>query len=287
MRDFAEYVIARMLASLINLFPLAVSVWIARRIGEAMFLLMPERRRIALKNLTLVFGNSKSAAEKNSLAWESFRHLATSIIEFVRLPKWIKGLRQRFRVQGLKSFEDAYVRGKGVLLAMSHLGPWEYLAYLSYMTGHPAIILGKTIRNPYIHHWVRSLRKMLNLEYSDKAKGIRDILIELKRGHIVAIAIDQWAGNEGLRTQFFGTPTSTTSLPVRLARRSGCALIPAYCIRRACGQYELHLQPELFIRENENNWVEDTTAELNRLLEERIRQHPEQWLWIHRRWKTI
>lgn len=283
--DFLEYVLVHIVMALLNLFPISISTWIARKLGEAVFLIIPSRRRLALENLTIAFGNSRSDAERKEIALESFRHLATCVVEFFRLPKFVKVCADHVRFKGTEYLDCAFASKKGAVLVMSHLGPWEYLGFLTYLKKYPTIVLGRPIRNPYFYQWVKSLRKTVNLNYSDKNMGARKIFSELKANHLVAITIDQWAGNEGLWVDFFGMPTSTTSLPARLAKRTGCALIPAYCIRVAKGEYEIHVLPEVTVEEGGNNWVEEMTEKLNHLLEEQISSFPGQWVWTHRRWK--
>ena len=100
----------------------------------------------------------------------------------------------------------------------------------------------------------------------------------------VAIVIDQWAGREGVWVDFFGRATSTTSLPVRLAKKTGCALIPIYCLRKEIGRYEIQLLPAVPVSDDAD-WEIRTTKRLNEILESQIRQYPEQWSWSHRRWK--
>ena len=111
------------------------------------------------------------------------------------------------------------------------------------------------------------------------------MLAELKGGYGVVIMIDQWAGSEGVWTDFFGIPTSTTSLPARLAQRTGCALIPAFCRRKGDGFYEIQVMPAIYAHADDGMSELLITEKLNRWLEDRIRQFPEQWLWVHRRWK--
>ncbi|MBL7084522.1 MAG: lysophospholipid acyltransferase family protein [Candidatus Omnitrophica bacterium] len=284
-RHLVEYVLLRVVMGLINFFPISVSTWITRRIGDVMFLLAASRRRVALENLNVAFGNSKSDREKKRLALESFRHFITSFMEFSRIPKFVKDSAQRFRFSGTEHLKQAFARGRGLILVMSHLGPWEYLAFLAYLKRVPSMILGKRIRNPYLYKWVKSLRNMVNLKHTDKDEGVRKVISELRQNHLVGIVIDQWAGNEESWVDFFGVPASTTSLPVRLARKTGCALIPAYCIRVASGKYEIHVYPEVVLREDRDNWAEEVTRELNYLLEQQVRAFPEQWIWTHRRWK--
>jgi len=285
MSNFFVYALLRAVMAAINFFPIAVSTWISRRIGDIGFLIFASRREVALKNLDIAFGRSKSKAQKRRIALESFRHFVTSFMEFARIPKFIKASKAHFRFTGTEHLERAFARGKGLILVMSHLGPWEYLAFLTHLKNIPSIILGKRIRNPYIYEWVRRLRLAADLKHTDKTEGARKVLSELKQNHLVGIAIDQWAGNEELWVDFFGRPASTTSLPARLAKKTGCALVPSYCIRKSCGEYEICIFPELNIDKQDDNYEKKVTEKLNNLLEEKIRQFPEQWIWTHKRFK--
>jgi KDO2-lipid IV(A) lauroyltransferase len=283
--NFIEFTLARMVMFLINLFPIAVSTWIARRIGEAVFLIIPSRRRIALANLRIAFGDSKSDAQRRRIALESYRHLGTCMMEFFRLPGSVEKVSQHVQIKGSEYLDRAFARGKGVVLMMSHLGPWEYLGFLTYIKKYPTIVLGRPIKNPYFYQWVKSLREAVNLVYSDKNLGPRKLLSHLRQNGLVAITIDQWAGSEGLWIDFFNVATSTISLPARLAKRTGSALIPAYCIRTASGRYQIDVLPEVSAAGSGDNWVEEITKKLNHILEEQISSFPEQWVWTHRRWK--
>ena len=283
--NFIEYLLLRIPIEFINLFPISISTWIARKIGDLMFLILPKRRRVAIKNLNIAYGNSKSASKKIKIALESFRHLMVSIMELFRLPKFVKVSRKYVHFEGEEHINRALAKGKGIVFVMSHLGPWEYLAFFSYIRKHPATIMGRAIRNPYIYRWVKHLRSIIDLEHSDKDMGLRSILSELRHNHLVAIAIDQWAGNEGLWIDFFTTPTSTTSLPARLAKRTGCALIPAFCIRTASGRYKIYMEQEVSFNKDDDAYIVEATRQLNRLLEKKILAFPEQWAWMHDRWK--
>ncbi|MFC1699585.1 lysophospholipid acyltransferase family protein [Candidatus Omnitrophota bacterium] len=284
--NFLEFAIVRLSMALINFFPIAVSTWIARRIGELTFFLMPVRRRVAFENMNLAFGGALPDAEKRAVALESFRHLATAIMEFFRLPKFVKKSAGRVTLKGTEHLDRAFDRGRGAVLVMSHLGPWEYLVFLSYLKKYPTTVLGRPVRNPYFYRWIVSLRQIMELKHSDKMLGAREILSELRENHLVAITIDQWAGPEGLWSYFFNVPTSTTSLPARLAKRTGCALIPAYCVRINSGKYEIHVHPEVSLKAEADVWVEKMTNHLNSLLEQQIRAFPSQWMWTHKRWKN-
>jgi len=283
--NFIEYLFVHTTFVLINAFPINVSTWMARRIGDAAFLILLRRRKVALNNLTVAFGNSKSEKEKKRLTRESFRNLATCFMEFFRSPKFAKISEKHIQFQGVEHIERALAKAKGLILVMSHLGPWEYLGFIPYLKGYRSAILGKAIKNPYLYRRVKALRRMMNLDYIDKDEKAKKIFSLLKKNYGIAIAIDQWAGNEGIWVDFFGKPTSTTSVPAELAKRTGCTLLPAYCVRLASGEYQIHIEPEVLLRENDTNSVENTTKELNSRLEDEIRAFPEQWMWTHKRWK--
>ena len=284
--NFLEYLFLRVASEIVNAFPIEISSWIARRVGDLLFFLMTERRKIAFDNLDIAFGNTKTTTEKRRIARESFRHLTTSLMEFFRIPKILKGSERRFRFQGAQYTDQAFAKGKGVLLVISHLGSWELLAFLPYLKKYPCSVVGRSMKNPYIYQWIQSLRRSTTLNHIDKKSAAKAIFSELKKNHLVAILIDQWAGAEGLWTDFFGEPTSTTSIPARFARKTGCALVPACCLRIRSGQYLIQIKPEIPFPRNAENWEEQTTQELNRELEEQIAVHPEQWSWAHRRWKS-
>lgn len=283
---YTEYLLLRGLAGLINLLPLAASVWLARRAGDLLYLVMPKRRKIAFYNLDLAFGDTAAAARKKQIARESFRHLATSLVEFFRIPRLKSEAANRFIFSGVHHLEDAFAKFHGIVLVISHLGSWELLGFLPYLKGFQCAVVGKAMRNPYVYEWVKSLRAATSLKHIDKKNAAKEILRELHKNHLVAILIDQWDGPDGLRVPFFDHPTSTTSIPARLARKTQAVLIPGYCLRLRPGYYEIRIKPPVSVQDAEGeDWERATTEKLNRLLEEQIRLYTEQWTWTHRRWK--
>ena len=282
---FVEYGLLRTAAEFINIFPIKISTWITKRIGEFVWFLLPGRRKVALSNLNIAFGDSKTKKEKKKIVLQSFYHLTVSMMEFFRITKFEKTAEQNITLKGAENFDKAFEKGKGAILIMSHLGPWEYLAFVPHLKKYDCTVLGRAIRNPFIHRWILNLRKSVSVKNTPKVGAAKKILSQLKNNHMVAITMDQWAGNDELWIDFFNQSASTVSLPARLAKKTGCALIPTYCFRMAPGKYEIHCHPEIFFKDNENKSIEDLTVELNKTLEEQVAAHPEQWLWTHKRWK--
>ena len=271
--------------ALLRLAPLSLSGWIVKRVADIYFVCSHKRRHITLDNLTLAYGDTRSADQKRTIARKSFEHQALSILELFVSSKMRKNAAHRFPITGQSHFDEAVARGKGVVFVASHLGAWEYIGFPGCLQRYPHAVIVKKIKNPYLNNTIDALRRESDtVPIPKEASALRRTLAELHQNHGVAIVIDQWAGSEGLWVESFGRATSTTSLPARLAHKTGCALLPIYCVRKAIGQYEIHLLPAVPLPDGPD-WELQTTKRLNDILEAQIRQYPEQWSWNHRRWR--
>lgn len=268
-----------------RMLPVSFSDWIGRRAGDVIFFSMSRRRRVAVDNVRKAFGDSLPEANIRDIARVAFQSMSVSLIELFLIKKMRVKAEENFLILGKENLEKAFAQGKGVVLVISHLGAWEYLSFLPYLTGRDWAVVVKDVRNPYLNDYIKRLRLLTTVVPIEKINSMRPILRELRENHGVAILIDQWAGAEGLWLEFFSVKTSTTSIPTRLAKKTGCALIPAYCLRGSLGKYEIHIHPPVPLDPGDENWERVTTEKLNSLLEEQIKKYPEQWLWGHRRWK--
>jgi Kdo2-lipid IVA lauroyltransferase/acyltransferase len=280
-----EFILFRFFLWFAEILPLSVVCWIARRMGDLVFVLWRKRRGIALANVTRAFGSNLSANEKKELGRKSFEHVASAIAELFLIPTMIRDVKKRFRVDGLEHLDPALSRGRGVVLVISHLGSWESLLHLRFFIRTKSSVVVKKLRNPYIQKILEERRRMTGVNPVEKENSMKTVLSALKKNEVVAILIDQWDGPDGLWINFFGEATSTTSVPARLAKKTGCALIPAFCLRKGTGLFEIHLKPEVPIHGDGESWERATTERLNQILEGEILQSPEQWMWGHRRWK--
>ncbi len=283
-RYIIENALIRCTVAVLSLLPFSAISWIARRFGDLAYRIMAKRRAIALANLERAFGSSLPLERKKQLARKAFQHTALSIVELYFVRKLAREAHQRFTFHGFEHHEAAFAEGKGVILVISHLGSWEYLSFLPYLKGTPSCVVVKSIKNPLLDRQIDALRRVMKVDPVAKKSSSKKILTELKANHLAAILIDQWAGPEGLWTSFFGHETSTTSIPARLAKKTGAVLLPAACIRTGDWRYEIRFEKPVGVAAGET-WERDTTEALNRLLEEEIRRTPDQWTWGHKRWK--
>lgn len=280
-----EWVLIQSISALVTVLPFQIAYALSQKLGFIAYWVLRERREVALENLEGAFGDSFSAAEKRRIAKESFQNFAASLFDLLILKKTMKQARARFEFEGVEHLDAAFSRGKGIILVVSHLGSWEYLAFLSYLKKYPLLVVVKSFKNPFLNEWVRSLRRMTGINPIDKKNAAKPILNEVRKNHLVVILIDQWAGPEGFWGDFLGRPTSTTNLPARIALKTGADLIPAYCLRTKPGRYKIAIQPAVSVGPSDS--APQITNRLNRLLEEKITQYPEQWIWMHHRWKSI
>jgi len=280
-----QFYAVQALVTVLKLVPLSLSGWIVKRVADIYFSCSPKRRHIALDNLTIAYGDTLSTGQKRTIARRSFENQALSILELLVSNKMRKDAARRFPITGQQHFDEAVARGKGVVFVASHLGAWEYIGFPGCLKQYPHSVIVKKIKNPYLNNMIDALRRESDTVPIPKdASALRHTLAELRQNHGVAIVIDQWAGNEGLWIEFFGRATSTTSLPARLAHKTGCTLLPIYCVRKTIGQYEIQLLPAVLLPDD-SAWEIRTTKRLNDIFESQIRKYPEQWSWNHRRWR--
>lgn len=285
MNHLLQYFFVSLLTLLAKAFPVEVSTWIARRTGDLSYFILKKRRKIALENVTKAFKDSIPQKRKEEIVRSAFQSASLSLMELFIVEKIKKEAEKRFTLHGNEFLEEAFLKNKGVILAISHLGSWEYLSFLPYFTKHAWSVIVKDIKNPYLNKVIDLMRRVMTVIPIPKESSIRAVLKEIKAGHGVAILIDQWAGDEGIWVDFFNVKTSTTSIPARLAEKTDCALVSAYCLRKKDGHYEIHIEKQLEWDTASPDWETFITQKLNETLERQIRKYPEQWLWGHRRWK--
>lgn len=280
-----QFYAVKVLVFSLGLLPVEWSSWIARGAGDLFYFAVSSRREVALGNIDRAYGNSLTIGQKKILARKSFQNTALSILELFLTKKVKPSAQSRFTIHGLENMRNALARGKGAVLITTHLGSWEFLEFFFYLTGIHCSVIVKNIKNPHLDKEISQLRLETTVVPIPKKNSIRKALEVLKKNQVLAVLIDQWAGPEGLWVDFMGTPTSTTSLPARLAEKTGCALVPGYCLRKSSGQYEIQIHPAVSISPESENWEEEATIQLNQGLEKQIRLYPEQWSWAHKRWK--
>ncbi len=279
-----------LLGAMLAYLPWRVGLWMGRRLGDLACWVMPGRRAVARENLERAFGRERNGRELDRLCRESFRHLGMTLVEactfFFRPPSV---LLSRVDVEGLDHLKAAAAHGRGILLLTAHLGNWELLAAAHARTGYAASVVVRPLDSAVLDRVVTRFRERGGVEVIPKRRALRGVRDALRRGRMVGILLDQNASRrEGVFVPFFGEPASTSKSLALLALWSGAPVVPVFIQRETVGSHRVTIEPALpppATGDREED-VAAFTAAFSRVVESRIRQSPEQWFWMHRRWRT-
>ncbi len=283
-RNWAEYWFARLLVGKLACLPRPVADWSASAVTRVLDAALPRMRAVAMRNLELAFPEMREDGRRQ-IVDGVYRSLARQLVVFSRFPRIDRHTVSRWiRYEGFEHFEEALRRGKGVLFATAHLGCWELSAFSHALMASPMHVVVRPLDNPLLDGWIESRRSLSGNRIIGRGEYARSILRALHANEAVGILIDQnVAADEGVFVDFFGVPACAGSAFARFAAHSGAAVIPGFALWESVEQrFVLKFYPPIPIT---GDTIADTQA-LYRQLESVIRQYPDQWLWIHRRWKT-
>jgi KDO2-lipid IV(A) lauroyltransferase len=266
--------------------PARLGLWIGRRLGDFAWAALPRRRVVVLDNLALAFGDERTRDELVGIGRRCFQHLGMSLVEsctfLFRSPAI---LLRRVEVRGAEHVEAAAAQGRGILLLTAHLGNWELLAASHALEKWPLSVMIRPLDSALLDPLIERFRLRSGVELIAKRHGLRDALDALRRGRMVGILLDQNASRrEGVFVPFFGIPASTSRGMAVIALRSGAPVLPVFIRRLPGGRHVVQLEPP--VPAPSDGDAVAYTAAFNRAIEAAIRQAPEQWFWLHRRWKT-
>lgn len=288
---YLQYLFIKGFGLLVNLFPEGFSLWLGRQLGRMVFYLDWGHQKVALRNLHIAFGKEKSKKEIRAIARKTFQNLGMTAIEFFRIPQMdIETFKKKVTVEGLENVKELLDhRKKGVLLLLSHLGNWELMGMMSKFLRLPISVIARPIKkNKWMDQLVSEIRKSTGLEVIPTEKAGPKVIRALSQNRFVGILIDQRAKrSEGVWVDFFGKKAPTTPALAVLAMRTGAPVLPVFMIRNGFQKHRVLIGDplQLFHTGDIKKDVEANTQLINHTLESMIRQYPDQWFWVHRRWE--
>jgi len=243
----------------------------------------------ARENLAAALGESTSPAERERIVracWRHFGRIAFDALMFPRLDA--DALGSILRVEGIEHARTALARGRGVLVFSAHWGHWEAGAYAMGLLGVPFAIITRPLDNPLLERRLAGLRRGTGNLIIPKRRAVRETIRALGEGTAVAILIDQDAREDGVFVPFFGRPAATTPTLALLALRTGAPIVPVFARVESDGTITVRVEPALDARPSDDRAADvlRLTAACTAIVERHVRRDPEQWLWMHRRWKT-
>lgn len=287
---WVEYLAARVLLAVLRVLPFPLARPLAEMIGLVCGSLVSKWRTVAEFNLRQAIPDL-SAHERRQVRYGVYRNLGRVVLALAKVPGWgERELRRHVRFVGLEHFREAHATGCGVMLLTAHLGNWELGALAHGAAVGPLHVMVRPIENRRVDELVEDLRSSHGNRVISKHNAAREVLRALKERGTVGILADQNAvADEAVFVEFFGEAAATNKGFAQLAMRSGAAVIPAIAWWNATeNRHIVEYGPALEVVRSgdpEHDIVENTRR-FQKAIEARVRAHPDQWLWIHRRWKT-
>ena len=290
MRRKLEYAAAWPFIKILGILPRPLSRALAIAIAQLFYLLHFRLRQVGMRNLAMVFPE-KSEAERRRILRGEFTSLGRQLAELCQFPKYTaENVDEVVVYDGLENYERAYGRGKGVLFLTAHFGAWELSAFAHSLHGHWVNIVMRPMDNEYLDRMLQSYRTMHGNKVVPKDDFVRGLLAAMKCGETVGILMDtNMTPPQGVFVDFFGIAACTASGLARIALRTDAAVVPGFTIwDETLGKYRLRFDPalELVRTGNLEADIVANTQMFTKVIEDYVRKYPEQWLWVHRRWKT-
>jgi heptosyltransferase II len=286
MLDFCTYLLYRAGSAIISVLPLGFVFSLGKIFGFWAWLVLPTYRRLALRNLRIAFGAEESPRAMRRLVRLHFQRLGANLLCGVKLSAMpMPEVVRHIEVENLEAVHRELRRGTPVVFVLSHLSSWELLAqlfphYIGYVRNSTVY---QKLGNRYIDAHVRRIRGRTGVELFDRSEGFQRAIELLRGGGAIGILSDQHAGDHGLWTPFFGRLASTSPLPALLAKRARAALIAATIHTNGKARWRFVFTDRF---DAPGDSVPTLTAKANEIIAGQIRSAPEDWFWVHNRWKT-
>ncbi|MFN2474825.1 MAG: lipopolysaccharide heptosyltransferase II [Chthoniobacterales bacterium] len=286
MLDFSIYLLYRAASAVVSLLPLPLLFRLGEALGFGAWLVLGRYRWLAQDNLAIAFRDEKPRSELRRLSRKHFQRLGANLLSSVKIGTMsIDDIAARVTLENAEPVHAELRSGRGIAFALSHLGSWEIFAQL--FPHHFGYVANGTVfqklGNPYIDADVRAKRGRSGVILFDRKDGFQKAIALLRGGGALGILSDQHAGDHGLWTPFFGRLASTSPLPGLLAKRSGAAVFAAAIYTDGVGRWRMVFTPRI---DAAGDSIQRITAKANAVIAAQVERAPEDWFWVHNRWKT-
>lgn len=281
------YSLVKIFSRIVSMLPTGGRRILGNLLGEVCWRFVPgKRKNMAVNNIKL--GLKLNEIEALSVAKASTTRFGRMFMEVLAFPHVNKNNINRYvRIEGVSNLVEALSLGRGVVLATAHSGNWELLGAALAMHGFPLAVVVQKQSNDAMDRFINEYRTMVGMHVIYK-QGVIEMARFLSKGHIVALLMDQDANRDGVFVDFFGRLASTPAGSAVLARMKDSPIVPAFITENSDGTHTAIIQPyQMPAKTNDKNQdIQSTTAKLTKIIEQHVRQYPQEWFWLHNRWKT-
>ncbi|MCG9127301.1 lysophospholipid acyltransferase family protein [Candidatus Poribacteria bacterium] len=288
MKDWCYLFIAKLTGYFVSILPRKISLKIGGLLGGIVYKFSLHQRNIAYENIRHSLKNTDEKFLKIYVK-QCFQNLGKTAVEFMQFPKKSKELIQdSVQFQGIHHIENALSQGNGAIILTGHFGNWELLAASISTKVAPLTPIVRHLRSHRLNELVTKYRKIAGYTTIDRDTGIRDALRCLRTNNLLGIVADVDTTVNGVFVDFFGRPAYTPYSPIAFALKTGAAILPSFIIRQPDGSHHAIIEPmmELIQTDNKEQDIIDNTQKFTNIIENYIQKYPEQWIWMHERWKT-
>lgn len=290
MRENLEFTVVWLLVRILGTLPRGIARGLGALVGAIAFRTVAKLRNVGLKNLELAFPG-QSEQDRRDILRRLYRNLGWLLAEFCQMPDYTPENTQSFiRYEGLDRYLAARDRGKGVLIVTGHLGAWELSSFYHSLMGYPMSMVIRRLDNTKVDQLVNAIRCLHGNRVLHKDDFARGLLSAMRQGDSVGILMDtNMTPPQGEFVPFFGKMACTASGLARVALRTGAAVLPGFMLwEESEKKYVLHFGEEIERLRTDDDEVDmiSYTARCTAAIEAWVRRYPDQWLWVHRRWKT-
>jgi KDO2-lipid IV(A) lauroyltransferase len=290
MRENLEFAVVWALVRLLGLLPRRAARGIGAGVGALAYRILPRLRSVGSKNLEIAF-SEWSEAQRQEVLRKLYRNLGWELAEFCQMPSYTpENTRSFLRYDGLERYVAARDKGKGVLIVTGHLGAWELSSFYHSLMGHPMSMVIRRLDNAKVDQLVNGIRCLHGNRVLHKDDFARGLLGAMRHGESVGILMDtNMTPPQGVFVPYFGRLACTASGLARVALKTGATVLPGFMLWEDAEQkYVLHFGEEIVFDRTGDDEVDTVanTAKCTAAIEAYVRQYPDQWLWVHRRWKT-
>jgi Kdo2-lipid IVA lauroyltransferase/acyltransferase len=289
-RETLEFGVVWLIVNVLKVLPRGLARQLGAGVAWVGYQALGRLRKVGLRNLALAFPE-KSETEREGILQQVYRNLGWQLAEFCHMPRYTAEEASRFiRYEGLENYLKARDKGKGVLVLTGHLGAWELSSFYHSLMGYPMGMVIRRLDNPLVDDYVNRVRCLHGNRVIHKDDFARGLIASMRAGETVGILMDtNMTPPQGVFVPFFGVAACTASGMARVALKTGAAVVPGFLLwSEREGRYVLRFGEEIATADTGNAEKDslENTARFTAVLERYIREYPEQWLWMHRRWKT-
>jgi KDO2-lipid IV(A) lauroyltransferase len=286
---FIYYMVAVAARRVVLLLPRKTALNLGVLLADLLFLLLHRDKARALENLSIAFGEEKRPGDILRLCHYCFESLGKGLMEVLQFPRLTsQNLDRLVAFEGKQNIDSALKMGRGVIILTAHFGNWELLGASLALSGYGVSFIVRPVRSSQLDALVNRNRESMGIGCIPRGRSVRDALRCLKRNELLGILADIDTRVDGVFVDFFGRPAFTPRGPMSIALKTGAALVPAFIIRQSDDTHRVVIEKALKLRITGvlEEDIRVNTARFTKIIESYIRQYPEQWIWIHQRWKT-